>query len=234
MTAVTEEYVCQGNQRKYYRFRADRFYGGIATADCMGCNMDCAFCWSYRTRLHPEQFGRFYTPPEVARRLVKIAHEHGFRAVRISGNEPTLCKQHLLEVIKAVERLDPDLLFMLETNGVKLGEDVAFVEELSRCRNVHVRLSFKTGTAANFELITGRPKEWFELQLRAVEHLYAKRVSFHVAIVADYAHEYLIERLLAVGPGIVERIEHEYLQLYPHVRHRMKERGLVPVGNRGQ
>jgi len=67
------EVICKGNQRKYYRFRADRFYGGIATADCMGCNMDCAFCWSYRTRIHPERFGDFYTPEEVAERLVKIA-----------------------------------------------------------------------------------------------------------------------------------------------------------------
>ncbi len=224
---MTEEYVCQGNKRKYYRFRADRFYGGIATADCMGCNLDCAFCWSYRTRLHPEQFGGFYTPDEVAERLVKIAHEHDFRAVRISGNEPTLCKQHLLAVIHAVARLDPDLLFMLETNGINLGEDETFVAQLARCRNVHVRLSFKTGTPANFVLITNRPKEWFELQLKAVEHLYAHQVSFHVAIVAEYAHEYLIQRLRAVSPGIVDTIEYESLRLYPHVRRRMKERGLV-------
>jgi uncharacterized Fe-S cluster-containing radical SAM superfamily protein len=36
------EVICKGNKRKYYRFRAGRFYGGIATADCMGCNMDYA------------------------------------------------------------------------------------------------------------------------------------------------------------------------------------------------
>jgi uncharacterized Fe-S cluster-containing radical SAM superfamily protein len=29
--------VCQGHHRKYYRFRAARFYGGIAAADCVGC-----------------------------------------------------------------------------------------------------------------------------------------------------------------------------------------------------
>ena len=125
------EVICKGNQRKYYRFRADRFYGGIATADCMGCNMDCAFCWSYRTRIHPERFGDFYTPEEVTERLVKIAREHGFRAVRISGNEPTLCKSHLLDVIRAVELSDQTLLFVLETNGIKLGEDEKYVDELS-------------------------------------------------------------------------------------------------------
>ena len=220
--------VCQNNKRKYYRFRADRFYGGIATADCMGCDMDCAFCWSYRTRLHPERFGKFYTPEAVAERLVRIAHEHGFRAVRISGNEPTLCKDHLLEVIKTVERLDPALIFVLETNGVKLGEDAASTLELSQCWNVHVRLSFKTGTPENFELITNRPKDWFELQLKAVGHLYNSQVSFHIAVVTEYAHEYLIERLRSItAPELIDGLEYENLKIYSHIQRRMKERGLL-------
>ncbi|MBE0516192.1 MAG: radical SAM protein [Methanophagales archaeon] len=219
--------ICIGNKRKYYRFRADRFYGGIATADCMGCNMDCAFCWSYRTRIHPERFGGFFAPEEVAERLVQIAHEHGFRAVRISGNEPTLYKEHLLVVIQTVERLDPTLLFILETNGIKLGEDEQFVDSLSQCHNLHVRVSFKTGTPENFELITNRPREWFELQLKAVEHLYNHKASFHIAIVADYAHEYLLHQLQRISPAILKGVEYENLKIYSYIRRRMKERGLL-------
>jgi len=218
--------ICKGTKRKYYRFRADRFYGGIATADCMGCNLDCAFCWSYRTRIHPERFGAFFAPEEVAQRLVRIAHEHSFRAVRISGNEPTLCKEHLLAVIKTVERLDPSLLFVLETNGIKLGEDEQFVKALSTCPNLHVRVSFKTGTPQNFELITNRPREWFELQLRAVEHLYTHKASFHVAIVAEYAHEYLLQRLRLIAPAILKSVEYEKLTIHSQIKRRMKERGL--------
>ena len=223
--------VCKGNKRKYYRFRADRFYGGIATADGMGCNMDCAFCWSYRTRIHPERFGDFYTPEGVAERLIKIAHEHGFRAARISGNEPTLCKTHLLDVIRAVELSNKTLLFVLETNGIKLGEDEKYVDELSKYHNLHVRLSFKTGTPENFELITNRPKEWFEQQIKAVENLYNKNVSFHPAIIKDYADAYLVGRLSDISPEIVERIEYESLRIYAHIRKRMRERGLVSAQN---
>jgi uncharacterized Fe-S cluster-containing radical SAM superfamily protein len=192
----------------------------------MGCNMDCAFCWSYRTRLHPERLGKFYTPDAVAERLVTIAHEHGFNAVRISGNEPTLCKDHLLEVIRAVERLDPTLLFMLETNGINLGEDASYVDALSKYRNLHVWLSFKTGTPKNFELITNRPKEWFELQLKAVEHLYHQRVAFHIALVTGYADKYLITRLQRIAPELIDDLEYENVRIYSHIRRRMKERGL--------
>jgi uncharacterized Fe-S cluster-containing radical SAM superfamily protein len=219
--------VCKDDKRKYYRFRADRFYGGIATADCMGCNMDCTFCWSYRTRIHPERFGDFYTPEEVAIRLVDIAHENGFRGVRISGNEPTLYKNHLLGVIGVVERLDQDLTFILETNGIKIGEDDKYAEDLARFRNIHVRISFKTGKPENFEIITNRPKEWFELQIKAVESLYRKGVSFHPAIVSDYTDDYLIDRLSRISPEIAERIEYESLKIYAHIRKRMRERGLL-------
>jgi uncharacterized Fe-S cluster-containing radical SAM superfamily protein len=219
--------MCKANKRKYYRFRADRFYGGIATADCMGCNLDCAFCWSYRTRIHPERFGAFFAPEEVAEQVVRIAQEHGFRAVRISGNEPTLCKEHLLGVIQTVERLDPTLLFVLETNGIKLGEDEQFVEALAQCPNLHVRVSFKTGTPENFELITNRPREWFEIQLKAIEHLYRMKVPFHVAVVAEYAHEYLLQRVQRIAPAILKSVEYEDLTIHPQLKRRMKERGLV-------
>jgi uncharacterized Fe-S cluster-containing radical SAM superfamily protein len=219
--------ICIANKRKYYRFRADRFYGGIATADCMGCNLDCAFCWSYRTRIHPDRIGAFFAPEEVAQRLVRIAHEHGFHAVRISGNEPTLCKEHLLAVIQTVEQLDPSLLFVLETNGIKLGEDEQFVDALAHCSNLHVRVSFKTGTPENFKLITNRPREWFELQLKAVEQLYHHNASFHVAIVAEYAHEYLLQRLRQISPAILKSVEYEQLTIHSPIQKRMKERGLV-------
>ncbi|RZN42469.1 MAG: radical SAM protein [Methanophagales archaeon ANME-1-THS] len=224
--------ICRANKRKYYRFRADRFYGGIATADCMGCNLDCAFCWSYRTRIHPERIGTFYAPEEVAQRLVRIAREHGFRAVRISGNEPTLCTAHLLAVIQTVEQLDPSLLFVLETNGIKLGEDEPFAGALATCPNLHVRVSFKTGTPENFELITTRPREWFELQLRAVEHLHTHNASFHVAVIAEYAHEYLLQRLGLISPAILKSLEYEQLTIHPSIQRRMKERGLLELQRR--
>jgi uncharacterized Fe-S cluster-containing radical SAM superfamily protein len=40
-----EKIVMEGSQRKYYRFRSSRHYGGIVTADAVGCNILCAYCW---------------------------------------------------------------------------------------------------------------------------------------------------------------------------------------------
>ena len=37
------ELHCQ--TKKYYRVRPARWYGGIVTADCVGCGLLCRFCW---------------------------------------------------------------------------------------------------------------------------------------------------------------------------------------------
>jgi uncharacterized Fe-S cluster-containing radical SAM superfamily protein len=73
MAVITERIVCKDNLRKYYRFRPSRFYGGISTADSVGCCLRCVFCWSWREVVRPEEYGKYYTPEDVASRLVSIA-----------------------------------------------------------------------------------------------------------------------------------------------------------------
>jgi len=70
---IIEKRVCEDNRRKYYRFRPARFYGGISTADCVGCCLRCVFCWSWNIVARPSEHGDYYTAEEVARRLLNIA-----------------------------------------------------------------------------------------------------------------------------------------------------------------
>jgi uncharacterized Fe-S cluster-containing radical SAM superfamily protein len=62
----TTEIVCRGKERKYYRFRPARFYGGIATADCLGCNLRCAFYWAWEQVHQVDRLGGGYEPLAVA------------------------------------------------------------------------------------------------------------------------------------------------------------------------
>ncbi len=64
--------VSSGEKRKYYRFRPAPFYGGIATADCVGCYLRCLYCWSWNIIIQPKKVGRFYSPQEVAKNLLSI------------------------------------------------------------------------------------------------------------------------------------------------------------------
>ncbi len=96
--------VSREDQRKYYRFRSARFYGGIATADCVGCCLQCLFCWSWPQVVKPDRFGHFYSPHDVAGRLGAILRKKQFRRVRVSGNEPTVAWHHLVKVIELLRK----------------------------------------------------------------------------------------------------------------------------------
>jgi uncharacterized Fe-S cluster-containing radical SAM superfamily protein len=69
--------ICRDDGRKYSRFRPARFYGGVATADCIGCNLRCIYCWSYASVIKPHLFGELHSPEDVARKLVGIARKKG-------------------------------------------------------------------------------------------------------------------------------------------------------------
>lgn len=97
---LAAQVVCRGDHRKYYRFRPAKFYGGIATADCLGCCLRCLFCWSWPKVIAPGRYGKFYSPAQVAGKLTHIALKKGFHQLRISGNEPTIARDHLIKVLE--------------------------------------------------------------------------------------------------------------------------------------
>ncbi|HDD05251.1 MAG TPA: radical SAM protein [Candidatus Aenigmarchaeota archaeon] len=211
--------VCKGEERKYYRFRFARFYGGVATADCTGCNLKCFFCWSWRPR--DLLIGRFYSPMDVFEKLVGIAEKNGVNKVRISGNEPTLCEKHLLRVLELFQ--ETDLLFILETNGTLLDE--RYVRKLSRFDNLHVRVSLKGTNEEEFRALTGT--SGFQKQLDALKNLLDHGVSFHPAVMVSFSSkqnfERLLEELKEMDPHLVKSLEVEEVVPYPHVREKIRE-----------
>jgi len=147
LSLETEKRVIDGNKRKYNTFRLEPFYGGIATARGVGCNLRCAFCWINPSRDTPERYGTFYSPQQVYEKLREVSQGRTVGA-RISGCEPTLGRDHLLELIETCAKGD-FRKFLLETNGMLLGADESYVRDLNKFRDyVLVRLSFKAGNAA--------------------------------------------------------------------------------------
>ncbi len=224
MARATEKIVCEDDRRSYYRFRSARFYGGISTADCVGCCLRCVFCWSWREVEKPQKYGQMYAPEEVARKLVAIARSKGYRQIRISGNEPTIGREHLLRVLEGIPR---EFTFILETNGILIGHDEGYAAELARFPNVHVRVSLKGASEEEFSRLTGARPEGFALQLRALENLRGHGVRAHPACMVSFSSDESIgklkERLAAIGFG---EFEAEELVLYPAVEERLRRLGV--------
>jgi uncharacterized Fe-S cluster-containing radical SAM superfamily protein len=214
--------VCRDDQRKYYRFRPARFYGGISTADCLGCCLRCVFCWSWDKVTKPNRFGKYYTPEEVAKRLVSIAQKKNLSQLRISGNEPTICREHLIRILELIPK---DYLFILETNGILIGSGRSYAEELSRFPNLYVRVSLKGTCEEEFSKLTGALPEGFEMQINALENLIKYKVNVHPACMISFSPaeniRTLRKRLKALNPAF-EDFEVEELILYPSVEERLK------------
>jgi uncharacterized Fe-S cluster-containing radical SAM superfamily protein len=215
----------QGCEKKYYRFRLARWYGGIVTADCAGCGLLCRFCWVRDSvMLHPASIGHFYTATEVAERLVTIARTHHLDQLRLSGGEPTLGKPHLLELLDLLG--GKGLSFILETNGIPIAYEEDYAKELSKHDFVHIRVSLKGCNEGEFSLLTGSKPEGFRLQLQSLEKLCEEGANCHAAIMTSFSkprnHQTLLQDLRRISPDLCENAETEELILYPHVTKRLQ------------
>lgn len=227
----TEKIAVQGLLRKYYRTsRPGKWYGGIATADCCGCNLRCVFCWSGAPRDNPERIGRFHSPEQIFSSLTACAKKSGYGQLRVSGNEPTISKDHLLKLLELVDQTA--YKFILETNGILIGHDPDYARKLSRLRRVHVRVSIKGTNQREFSLLTGAVPEAFQLQLKAFENLLNAGVSSHPAVMLSFSPEEnfrgLLDQLREIDDSLAENVEEEYVILYPHVVDRLIKAGIRP------
>lgn len=226
-TQQVKAIVCDGNLRKYHRFRPARFYGGIATADCIGCCLHCIFCWSWRQISKPEKYGHLYSPAAVVNRLIAIARKKGFTQIRISGNEPTLCRAHLIKVLSLVPR---EFRFILETNGILLGQEADYATELATFPNLHVRVSIKGASAKEFSRLTGAQPSAFALQLAALQNLAAAGISSHPAVMVSFSSadrlKVLANKLAAISP-LYRDFEEEEVVLYGDTGKRLAKANLL-------
>jgi uncharacterized Fe-S cluster-containing radical SAM superfamily protein len=228
LAAETGKLVSRGDERKYYRFRAARFYGGIGTADCVGCCLRCVFCWAWDKVTDPADSGSFYGADEVARRITAICRKRKFNRARLSGNEPTLSRTHLLSLLHL---LPQDIMFILETNGILLGHDRSYARELAAFPHLHVRVSIKGCTESEFSKLTGADPAAFGLQLKALEHLGEAGVSCHPAVMVSFSDQRSVdslrERLRGIGEGFSD-FEAEEAFMNPVIERRLAGRGLLP------
>jgi len=228
----TEKIVCKGEMRKYTAFYATGVYRGIATGYTVGCCLRCIYCWVDLSRDFPEEYGRFYSPEEVASNLGKTARKYGTHNCRISGGEPTLCRKHLLNVLELIKEDEWFNLFVLETNGILFGSDKGYVEELRPIKKVHVRVSLKAGNDEGFQRRTGAIGKYCELPFKAVRNLCETGISFHVAamtdprIMGEEERREIIDKLNEIDERIGKNLEEEVIDPYDTTLFRLRQAGV--------
>lgn len=227
---IIRKKVVKGLDRKYYRLsRGGNWYGGIATADCLGCNLRCIFCWSGFPRDHPDKCGKFYQPEEVVKSLLSLARRRNYKQIRISGNEPTVAKQHLLKILELVDKTSYQ--FILETNGTLI--DKEYAADLAKFQNLQVRVDLKGTNPEEFSLLTGASPEGFNLQTKALKNLTEAGINCWPAVMLSFSprenYQRLKKEIKTIRPSLARELEEEYVFLYPHVRERLKKAKLKTI-----
>ncbi len=226
--AQIEPLVMQEEKRIYSRFRASQYYGGIATADAVGCSFLCAYCWNYDRNLKPEPEDSFCTPQVVAVKLLNVARTCSYNMYRVSGSEPLLGErsfEHLVQVVKTLVRYRPNAIFILETNGLFLGSNPDFIQSL-RIPNVRVRVCLKGVDEKSFETISGVKREYFSYPLTALIELEKAGITAWPALMGDFYRENDIMefQLKLKTDHISADLELENLEAYPPVVGNLKKR----------
>jgi uncharacterized Fe-S cluster-containing radical SAM superfamily protein len=190
-SAEIESLVMQGKRRLYYRFRASGHYGGIVTADTVGCNILCAYCWNYRKNENPGQ-GDLCSPAEVISKLRMEANRTGIQCFRVSGAEPILGERsvsHLAEVLSAFPGQ-----FIVETNGIMLGFKPDFIR-LLLLHHPYIRLTIKADSPERFQELTGAQGAAFQYQINALNELRKRGGTYRIAAMEGAVDSHALDKL---------------------------------------
>jgi len=81
-------------------------------------------------------------------------------------------------------------------------------------------------------MLTGATPESFDLQLKALEHLLEAGVEFNPAVMLSFSNPYsyrkLKHKLREIHRSLPDKIEEEYVILYPPVVDRLRKAGIKP------
>ncbi|WP_456467253.1 radical SAM protein [Methanopyrus sp.] len=162
---------------------------GPVEAACFahGCNLRCPQCQNHVIAFGAASGARM-TAAEAARLVVGTAREHGIDRVAISGGEPTLNPDFLVEFVRRCRELEPGVRVHVDTNGTVLTP--GYVDRLVEAGMTDLGIDVKGFRPETFARIAGvdreRAAEYLDNVLRVLEYL---------------ADEYLGEELF-VGVGI--------------------------------
>ena len=227
----TEKIVIKGNMRKYANLaRPLRFYDGVISATEVGCNLRCKFCFSDKPVWDPKNTGKLYKPNEVFNALSEMADKYRYRLISASASEGTLGKKHLFELLELVE--ESKYIYILETNGMTLGDDEAFVRRLSNFNRVHVRVSIKGANRHEYSKLTGAKPSSYDLPFKALKYLISNKVSCNACAMISFSNKESIyklkNRISDVWPGLLKSLELEHITMFPKVAKRLKQYKIEP------
>ncbi|MDY6777627.1 MAG: radical SAM protein [Candidatus Nanohaloarchaea archaeon] len=211
-------------RRRYHRFRFST-HDSAAVADCIGSNLRCAHEWGWCEGIigKPGK-GRLYRPEKVAERLETLAADNDSTLVRLSGMEPIMGDDHLLQL---TQHLSDTYQLRIDTNGMLLSDGFAAALQ-DRHDDLRIRLSFKGVDPDTFSRLAQVEPEQFQRQIDAFQSCIEHGITIQPVLAGVYSDEdgeKLEQRLAEIDQDAASRLFIEELRLCPENHERLKEAG---------
>jgi uncharacterized radical SAM superfamily Fe-S cluster-containing enzyme len=135
------------------------------------CNLSCPTCYA----MSSPNYGRHRTLEEINKMMdVVVANEGEPDVVQLSGGEPTVHPDFFK--ILDLAKTKPIKHLMVNTNGIRIAKDIAFVERLaSYMPDFEIYLQFDSFSAEVLEKLRG--EDLTEVRKKAIGHLNQFNVS---------------------------------------------------------
>ena len=137
-----------------------------------GCNLHCPQCQNYSIAFTAG--GHLMEPEETAQILVGLKIQYNVDRVALSGGECTLNREWLLEIVRSIRQLDPEVHIHVDTNGTIL--TLNYIDALVEAGITEIGVDLKAIQIPTFMRITGINDEilaekYLETSWHAVKHI---------------------------------------------------------------
>lgn len=137
-----------------------------------GCNLRCPQCQNYNIAFTAG--GHLMDSEETAQILIGMKTQYNIDRVALSGGESTLNRRWLLEVIRIIHQLDPEVHIHVDTNGTILTPD--YIDALVEAGMTEIGVDLKAIQIPTFMDITGITDEilaenYLKTSWYAVKHI---------------------------------------------------------------
>ena len=176
--------------------------------DIKGCNLKCKYCWGWKMRYTSEDVKK--SPGEVLRDLEcrfnevmrdRVVLKKGYRigVIRITGNEPSLQWDHVVEVLRLINSSEKlrECKVIIETNGVAFGMGKVNYMGLDELEiETDIDVSFKGVNYDQFEWLSSVRREIFRYQIegfvRLFDHYEGSNVKVNPVLGINHAENYCV------------------------------------------
>lgn len=205
-----------------YRLGSDpRNYNKVFTIQLAGCDFDCNYCYvPKQLNAANPKFGRFFSAKEIIDHFVsaKEKSKEPMKVVRISGGNPTILPEIIVDIYNEIENRDMDVYVWIDSNlstSKYLEKLENSLGSILKQKNIGIVGCFKGVCKEDFALLTGTEPEYYENQFETANWFLGQKSDFYVYLPA-LVYENNIKEKLRI---FIERLRelHENLPLRTEV-----------------